>query len=98
MTPKGARSERETIVRFDDEGDTATVWTASGVVYRRLLKRLGRAYLTEDGERHAVFTMPKSLVRLPIKGKPVSIARRAALQRARSIRIEEKAPTTAIPE
>lgn len=71
MTPKGPRSERETVIRFDDDDGTATIWTASGVVYRKLLKRLGRSYLTEDGERHAVFTLPKRAVRLPIAGKPI---------------------------
>ena len=64
MTPKGPRSERETVIRFNEE-DTASIWTASDAVYRRLMKRLGRQYLTEDGERHAVFTFPKELISLP---------------------------------
>ena len=54
MTPKGPRSERETVINFHEEADTASIWTASDVVYRRLMKRLGRQYLTEDGERHAI--------------------------------------------
>jgi hypothetical protein len=65
MTPKGPRSERETVIRFDEEEDTASIWAASDAVYRRLMKRLGRQYLTEDGERHAVFTFPKELISLP---------------------------------
>jgi hypothetical protein len=65
MTPKGPRSERETIINFNEEDETASIWTASETVYRRLMKRLGRQYLTENGERHAVFTFPKELISLP---------------------------------
>jgi hypothetical protein len=65
MKGKGPRSERETVIRFDEEEDTASIWTASDTVYRRLMKRLGRQHLTEDGERHAVFTFPKELISLP---------------------------------
>jgi hypothetical protein len=65
MKGKGPREERETVINFNEEEDTATIWTASDPVYRRLMKRLGRQYLTEDGERHAVFTFPKELISLP---------------------------------
>jgi hypothetical protein len=65
MKGKGPRSERETIIRFDQDSETASIWTASEVVYRRLMKPLGRQYLTEDGERHAVFTFSKELISLP---------------------------------
>jgi hypothetical protein len=61
----GSRSRRETIINFNEEDKTATVWTASGNVYKKLLKRLGRAYLTEDGERHAVFTFPAEFLQFP---------------------------------
>jgi len=50
-------------IRFDDESDSAEIWTASEAVYRRLLKRLGRAYLTEDDERHAAFKFPANFLR-----------------------------------
>ena len=30
MTPKGPRSERETVINFNEEEETATIWTASG--------------------------------------------------------------------
>lgn len=53
MTPKGPRSERETVINFNEEDETATIWTASGVIHQRLMKRLGRTYLTQDGERHS---------------------------------------------
>jgi hypothetical protein len=65
MKGKGPKQERETIINFNEEDDTASIWTASDPVYRRLLKRLGRQYLTEDGERHAVFTFPAEFLQLP---------------------------------
>lgn len=65
MKGKGPKHERETIINFNEEDENATIWTASDPIYRRLLKRLGRAYLTEDSERHAVFTFPKELISLP---------------------------------
>ena len=65
MKGKGPRSERETIINFNEEEDKATIWTASDAVYRRLLRRLGTGYLTEDGERHAVFTFPAEWAVLP---------------------------------
>jgi hypothetical protein len=81
MKGKGPRIERETVINFNEEEDTAWVWTASETVYRRLLKRLGRAYLTEDGERHAEFKFPAEFLQLPrAKVKRVlSDAQRAAL-------------------
>lgn len=48
MKGQGPKHERETIIRFDEESDQAEVWTASEVTYRRMLKRVGRAYLAED--------------------------------------------------
>ena len=64
MKAHGPREERETIIRFDEESDTAEVWTASDTVYRRMLKRGWEA--NEDNERTAAFLVPKQLVRLPI--------------------------------
>ena len=65
MKGNGPKHERETIINFNEEEDTASIWTASEVVYRRLLKRLGQEYLTEDGGRHAVFTFPAKFMQLP---------------------------------
>ena len=65
MKGKGPKHERETIITFNEEEIEATIWTSSDSVCRRLLKRLGRNYLTEDGERHAVFKFPKELISLP---------------------------------
>ena len=82
MKGQGPRSERETVIRFDEAGDTANVWTASAVVYRRL-KKMGFCP-HEDGERSAIFEIPKRCVSLrrPI----VTSARRLkALQKARTL-------------
>ena len=35
MTPKGPRSERETIINFNEEDDMVSIWTASQPLYRR---------------------------------------------------------------
>ena len=34
MENKGPRQERETVIRFDEEDETAEIWTASEIVYR----------------------------------------------------------------
>jgi|SRR5690242_34875 len=65
MKASGPKHERETIINFNDEDATVSIWTASETIYRRLLKRLGRVYLTEDGERHAVFVCPLNFLGLP---------------------------------
>jgi len=82
MKGKGPRSERETVIRFDEAGATASVWTASAVVYRRL-KKMGYCP-HEDGERSATFEIPKRCVSLrrPIATSP---RRLKALQRARTL-------------
>ena len=74
MTGKGLREERETIVNWNEDSDTATIWTSSETVYRRMRKR--GWFPSEDGERHAAFEVPKRLIRLPLnrpsnrRGKP----------------------------
>ena len=77
MKAEGERQERETIINFNEADDQLTIWTASGVVYNRLLKRLGRAHLTEDGDRHAVFTCPAKWLLLPRVKKPRALAPKA---------------------
>lgn len=67
MKATGLREERETIVRWDEDSDTAEVWTASEVTYRRMIKRGWQPVL--DGDRSAVFNVPKGQVRLPRPGK-----------------------------
>ena len=63
MEGKGPKHERETVIVFNEAEDSATVWTASEVVYRRL-RRLGY-FPIEDRERSASFEVPKNEVRLP---------------------------------
>ena len=98
MTPKGPRSERETIINFNEEDDNASIWTASGVIHNRLMKRLGRAYLTEDGERHSEWKVPKRLIRLPMAPKPMSQDRLEALRARPPIRPRGKRASRGITE
>jgi hypothetical protein len=78
----GPRFERETIINFNEADETASVWTASESIYRRLLK-LGYEP-REDGERHAAFEMPKKDIKLPRpkRTRKVSPERAAALKQA----------------
>ena len=65
MKPSGDRFERETTIVFNEADDAAYIWTASGVVYRHMIKR--GYYPTEDGERHAKFEVLKRDIKLPRK-------------------------------
>ncbi len=86
MKGKGPRSERETVIRFDEAGDTATVWTASEVVYRKL-RKMGYEPV-EDRERSANFKVPKGDVRLPRPKRTRSPSKRTLenLRKARESR------------
>jgi len=78
MTGRGPKHERETIINFNEESDTASIWTASEVVYRRL-KKLG--YMpAQDNERSAVFEMPKRDIKLPRPRRLISAARREKIR------------------
>lgn len=81
MKPTGPKYERETVIVFDDENNTGTLWTASGVIYRKMI-RLGWE-LIEEGERHGVFRFPRTAVKLPRakrkSSKPVGFAKRAVI-------------------
>ncbi len=70
MKAQGPKHECETIIRFDEDSPEAEIWTASQSVFRRLLKRLGRGCLVEEGSRHAVFRFPRRKVRLPLITAP----------------------------
>lgn len=103
MKGKGPRSERETIINFNEEDETASIWTASEPVYRKLMKRLGSQYLTEDDERHAVFTFPRQLISLPrVKAKRVLTDAQKAQMASRMSRtrqnIRAKEASRGIPE
>lgn len=91
MKGNGPKHERETIINFNEEDDTASIWTASETVYRRL-RKLG--YMpSEDGERHAVFTMPKREVKLPRPKRAVSEAQR---ERLRTLKPRREGVTLAV--
>lgn len=78
MNGKGPRSERETIINFNEESDTASIWTASEVVYRRLMKV---GYMpSQDNERSAVFEIPKRDIKLPRPKRIMSEARRERMR------------------
>jgi hypothetical protein len=62
MTPKGLRSERETVIHFDEEEETATIWTANGPMEKRF-RKLGLEVI-EEGDRHTVFKCRKSQVKI----------------------------------
>jgi hypothetical protein len=83
MKGKGPRHERETIINFNEEEPTASIWTASETVYRRLLKRLGKDYLTEDGGRHAIFTFAKDWISPPRPKRPPTEAQKQFGKRMR---------------
>ena len=63
MKGKGIRAERETVICFNEEDASASIWTASETIYRRLMK-LGYCP-TEDNGRSARFEVPKRDTRLP---------------------------------
>ena len=99
MKGKGPKHERETIINFNEEEATASIWTASEVVYRKLMKRLGRQYLTEDSKRHAVFTFPKELISLPrVKAKRVLTPEQKAQASARMINYHGKRASRGMSE
>ncbi len=60
MTGKGPRLERETTITFNEVEDTASIWTASAVTYRRL-RKMGYSP-TQDRDRSANFEIPKKRV------------------------------------
>ena len=63
MKGKGPRSERETIIKFSEKEEMASIWTASERVYHQLLNRCYKPI--EDGERHSVFEVPRREIKLP---------------------------------
>ena len=86
MKASGPKEERETIIRFDEDMEGASIWTASDVVYRRLIKRLGTDYLVEDEERHAIFEVPKGWIKLPRKPSEAKRRQGLALARAKQVK------------
>jgi hypothetical protein len=62
VTHKGPRSERETVINFNKEEETETIWKASGKMDKRL-RKLGLEVI-EEGDRHTVFRCLKSQVKI----------------------------------
>ena len=87
MKGEGPRHERETVIRFDDESNEATIWTASETTYRRL-KKLGYAPI-EDLGRSATFKMPKRDVKLP---RPKRVMTDAVKESLRNARLRSRGP------
>lgn len=63
MKPSGPLEERESVLVWSEGDEEASLWTASKVVYDKMVK-LGWT-LVEDGERHGTFQFPKSRIKLP---------------------------------
>jgi lipoate-protein ligase A len=76
MKAKGLRQERETIIKFNDAEDIASVWTASQTVYRAL-KKIGYSPVADD-ERSARFEISKADIRLPRPKRKLTPAQRRA--------------------
>ena len=98
MKGHGPKHERETIINFNEEEATASIWTASETVYRRLLKRLGQEYLAVDGERHAEFRFPVAFIQLPRPKKQPTEAQREAGRRMRQVVLSQEAQDNPRPE
>ena len=88
MKPSGPKHERETIIWFSDEDDSVDIWTASGIVHKRLT-RLG-FQLVNAGERHSEFKCTLKNLRLHTARK-LTTEQRAALS-ARMTELRSKNP------
>ena len=92
MTPKGPRSERETVINFNEEEEAATIWTASGPMDRRF-RKLGLEVI-EEGDRHTVFRCLRSQVKIR-RQKVLSAERRASLSNRMRLARQGQTITTA---
>jgi len=92
MKGKGIKQERETVIAFNEADDSASIWTASEPVYRKLKKQ---GYIPgENDGRSATFVIPKKCVsfRKPvILSKERLAASRKALIAARNAISSSKA-------
>ncbi len=97
MKGKGPRYERETSITFNEEDETAQIWTFSEPMYRKLIK-MGFSP-SEDNERSASFTVPKKCVsirklRVMTDKQKTDLSKRAILMRNALINSREKAPNS----
>ena len=93
MKGRGPRQERETTITFNEVEGTASIWTSSELMCRKL-KKLGFDPV-EDRDRSATFEIPKKCISVR-KPKILSEKQRAvslkSLQAARIARFSSGAP------
>ena len=77
---KTSRLEQETILNFNAEEDTAELYTANPVIYRRMVKRGFKAEKIDDSSW--TFEIPKKAVKLPSKPRVLSLERKRAMSDA----------------
>jgi len=83
MKGHGPRYERDASIIMNEPSEEATIWTASQVIYRRLLKRLGPSSLVKNEETSAEFMFPNNFLvtstgEKPATHDPRQMARRTA--------------------
>jgi hypothetical protein len=61
MKASGPKHERETVIILNEEEDSASIWTASQPIFRKLVRRRGYL-LVADNERSASFKVPRRLI------------------------------------
>ena len=94
MKAKGPRIERETTITFNEEEETAHIWTFSQMEYRMLKKRGYEP--VQDAERSARFEVPKKYVsirkpRVLTKKQKTDLTKRAVFMRNALINSRQKA-------
>jgi len=94
MKGKGIKQERETVIAFNEADPSASVWTASESVYRKLKKQGYKP--VEDTERSATFEVPKKCVsirkpKVLTEKQKTNLTKRAVFMRNALINSREKA-------
>lgn len=78
------REEQETIIRFDEATKEAELYTASPIVYRRMIKRGFKAEVLDN--KSWTFSIPRKAVRLPSKPRQLSKELKAKMsERAKTL-------------
>jgi len=83
MKGVGPRFERETVIVLNEEDGSASVWTASAIMDRKL-RRLGLE-LIHEGERHGQFKVPKGQISIRRKSRVSASAKAKAAERMKSL-------------
>lgn len=94
MKMRLTRLEQETIINFNPAEDTASVYTADPVIYRRMIKR---GYVPEVLDNVSwTFEVPHNHVVLPRKPRVLTEKQRLSLsERAKTLTASQKAKSTA---